>query len=174
MAFDFTRREHHLLAVTNFDSLLLQCKQHWRFADIEAQWHVRHAFFLENLFDLFRGLFEQTNFRPDGAAHSGITGKDVILSQPRTADSMMARRRAEVPDPRLPGTREQRISNQFVSRPFADDGAGDVADVVLVEAQHSSQTRLRQRFARSRQPVSMQAPELNAFLEIDLRRSRSL
>ena len=69
---------------------------------------------------------------------------------------------------------EQRIARQLVARPFADHGARDVADVVLVEAQQRAESRLRERRARAREPVVVQPAEVDALLEVDLRVARRL
>src|SRR6185369_14338380 len=61
------------------------------------------------------------------------------------------------------------IADQLVARPFADDGARDVADVVLVEAEHRAEAGGGERLARAREPVAVQAPEVDALLEVDLR-----
>ena len=82
MALDLASGEHHLLAIAHFDPFLLQRKQHRRLADIETERHVRHAFLLQDVFDLFGRLLEQPDFGTDGAAHAGISGEHVILVKP--------------------------------------------------------------------------------------------
>src|SRR2546423_1146742 len=127
MTFDFARSEHHLLAVTDFNAFLLQREQHSRLAYIETERHVGHAFLLEDVLDLLRCLFEQADLGPNGAAHSRIAGAHVVLVQPWAIDPVMARSGTEIPNPRVAGSGEQGISNQFVASPLADDGTGDVA-----------------------------------------------
>src|SRR5262245_6268395 len=87
---------------------------------------------------------------------------------------MMTRRRPEIPHPRFARSGKQAVSNKFIAGPFADDCARDVTDVVLVETEHRAEARLCQRFSGSRKPVSMQAPEVDALFEIDLRRTGRL
>ena len=53
---DFAGVEHHLLAVAHLNAFFLQREKHRRFANVEAERHVRHAFLLEDFFDLFGGL----------------------------------------------------------------------------------------------------------------------
>src|SRR5499433_2321894 len=83
-------------------------------------------------------------------------------------------RRAEAPHPGLPVAGEQAPARQLVARPLADDGAGDVADVVLVEDEERAQARARERLAHAAQAVRVQAPEVDALLEVDLHVAGSL
>src|SRR5437016_6047063 len=80
----------------------------------------------------------------------------------------MAGRRAEVPHPGLPVAGEERPARQLVACPFADHGARDVADVVLVEEEQASQTGAAQRLAHPAEAVGVEAPEVHALLEVDL------
>src|SRR5436853_1624014 len=80
----------------------------------------------------------------------------------------MAGRRAEVPHPGLPVAGEERPARQLVACPFADHGARDVADVVLVEEEQAPQTRAAQRLAHAAEAVGVEAPEVHALLEVDL------
>ena len=103
--------------------------------------------------------FEQADFRSDRAAHSGISGEDVILVQPGAIDPMMACGGTEIPDPWIAGSGQQAVSDQLVARPLADDGARNVTDVVLIEAQHRAETGLRQRLTRAGQTITVQTLE---------------
>src|SRR5262249_37949450 len=114
------------------------------------------------------------DLRTDRAAHAGISCAHVILVEPRTIDSMMARGRSEIPDPGFAGSREERVPNQLVASPFADDCARYVTDVVLVEAQHRAEARLRQRFTRPSQTITMQTLEIDALFKVHLRGSGRL
>src|SRR5436190_8125552 len=76
---------------------------------------------------------------------------------------------AEVPNPRLTRTGKQRVTDQLVASPLADDGAGDISNVVLIEAQDRAQIRLRQGFARACEAITMQTTEIDAFFEVHLR-----
>src|SRR5262245_34811862 len=81
---------------------------------------------------------------------------------------MMSRRRTEIPNPWFARSCKKTIADQFVTSPFADDRARDVTDVVLIEAQDRSITRIRQCLPGAGKPVSMEAAELDAFLKIHL------
>ena len=109
----------------------------------------------------------------DRAAQAEQPRAAVIVMQPGRVQAVMLRGRAEVPDVGVAVAGEQRIARQLVARPFADDGAGGVADVVLVEAQQRAEARVRQRGARAREAVIVQAAEVDAFLEVDLRCDRA-
>ena len=122
----------------------------------------------------FAACFEQADFGPDRAAHSGIAGEHMILVQPRAIDAVMARGGAEIPYPGVAGSRQQAIPDQLVAGPLADDGAGDVADVVLIETEHGAEAGLGQRLARACQPVAVQAAKVDALFEIHLSRAGRL
>src|SRR5205823_8394516 len=145
-----------------------------RLPHIEAERHIRHAFLLENLFNFFGRLLEQSDFRANGAAHSGITGKHMILVKPRTVDPVMTRGRAKIPNPGIAVSSQKTVPDQLVTSPFADDGARDIPDIVLIEAQHRAEARSSQRLPRAREPVTVKAAEVDAFFEVDLRRARGL
>jgi hypothetical protein len=82
--------------------------------------------------------------------------------------------RTEIPDVRIAVAGKQRVARQLVAGPLADDGAGDVADIVLIEAQQGTEPRSGQRRARACEPIIVQAAEIDPFLEVDLRVSRCL
>src|SRR6185503_18185668 len=63
----------------------------------------------------------------------------------------------------------ERIARELVARPLADHGARGIADVVLVEREQRAEARVRERGARAREAVLMQAAEIDALLEIHLR-----
>src|SRR5258708_33821322 len=86
----------------------------------------------------------------------------------------MPGRAAEIPDVRVAVAGEQRIARELVARPFADDGAGGIADVVLIEGEQRAEAGLRERSASARQAGVVQPPEIDALLEIDLRAARRL
>src|SRR5450432_1006373 len=81
---------------------------------------------------------------------------------------MMLGRGAEIPDVGIAVAGQERIARQLVARPLADDGAGGVADVVLVEREQRAETGIGERRACSRQAVVVQSTEVDALLEIDL------
>ena len=84
-------------------------------------------------------LAKQLAVAADRAAQAEQAGLAVVLAQPRRVEAMVLGGRAEVPDVRVAVAGEQRVARQLVARPFADHGAGGVADVVLVEAQQRAQ-----------------------------------
>src|SRR5260370_42257832 len=75
---------------------------------------------------------------------------------------------AEVPDPGLAVAGEQAPAGQLVARPLPDDGARDVADVVLVEEQERAESRLRERAAGAAEAVAVEAAEVHALLGVHL------
>src|SRR5262245_4174452 len=98
----------------------------------------------------------------------------MICRQPGRIQLMMARRGAEIPHKRFAIAGEQTPARQLVARPFADDGAGNVADVVLVEDEQRAQFRTAECSPRTCQPVFVQTPKVHALLEIDLYSARRL
>ena len=79
----------------------------------------------------------------------------------------MGRRRAEIPDMGISGIGQQRIAAHLVARPFADDGAADIADIVDVEAKDGAKIRFRQCLLGPPQAILMQAAEIHPLFEID-------
>src|SRR5262249_4634848 len=57
---------------------------------------------------------------------------------------------------------------------FADNGARNVPDIVLIETKHCAKAGLGQRLSRSGEPVAMEALEIHALFEVDLSRSGRL
>src|SRR3954468_23451623 len=86
----------------------------------------------------------------------------------------MARGAAEVPDIRIARAGEERIAGELVAGPFADHGAGGVADVVLVEAQQRAEAGMGERRAHARQAIVVQPAEVNPLLEVHLGATRRL
>src|SRR5215472_1375106 len=93
----------------------------------------------------------------------------MIVMQPRRVQPMMLRRGPEIPDIRITRAAEKRIARQLVARPFADHRAGDVADVVLIEAEQRAESGIGERGARPCETVIVQTPEVDTLLEVDLR-----
>src|SRR5260221_1688508 len=147
----------------------LQREEHSRLAHVEAERHLRHAFLHEDVLDFLRRRLEEPDLGADRSAHSGIAGVHVVVVEPGTVELVVARRRTEIPHPRVAVAGEQAIADELVARPFADHGARHVADVVLVEAQHRTEPGGRERLASARDPVAGQAAEVGALLEVDLR-----
>jgi len=67
----------------------------------------------------------------------------------------------------VPVSSEYRVS--LFACPLADDGARDVADVVLVEAEQRTQSGIRERGARARETIIVESAKVDTLLEIDLR-----
>src|SRR5437016_11530363 len=86
----------------------------------------------------------------------------------------MTRGGAEIPNPGVAVSGEQAVPDQLVASPLADDGARDIANVVLIETQHRAQAGFLQGLARPREAITMQPAELHTLFEIDLRRARRL
>ena len=84
----------------------------------------------------------------------------------------MRRRRPEIPQMWIVVAHQQRIAGDLVARPFADDRGGEIADVVVVEAQHRAEIGRGQRFLRAGQPVFMQPVEIDTLFKIDPRMPR--
>src|SRR5262249_59503275 len=127
------RLEHDLLAIAHLDAFLLEREEKRRLHHVETERHAGHALALQNRLDLACGLLEKSRRGWDGATHAHHARETVIGTEPRRVDPMVPRRRAEVPDPRLAVAGEQRVADELVAGPLADDGARDVAHVVLVE-----------------------------------------
>src|SRR5512134_2451230 len=81
----------------------------------------------------------------------------------------MLRGRAEIPDIRIAVARDQRVAQQLVARPLADDRARRVTNIVLVEGQQRAESATRERLAHARESVVVQPAEIDALLEVDLR-----
>src|SRR5438128_1323596 len=81
-------------------------------------------------------------------------------------------RAAEIPDVRVAVSGEPRIARELVARPFADNGARRIADIVLVEGKQRAHARPGEGGPHARQAVIVQPPEVYALLEIDLRVAR--
>ena len=96
------------------------------------------------------------------------------FGESRRVEPVVAGGGAEVPHPRLAVAGQQAPARELVARPFADDGAREIADVVLVEDEDGAQPRARQRLAGAAQPVGVQAAEIDALLEVHLHVAGSL
>jgi hypothetical protein len=73
---------------------------------------------------------------------------------------------------RLAVAGQHREAAHLVARPLADRGAGEIANVVVVEHQQRAELGLLQRLARASEPIPMQAAEIDALLEVDVHHSR--
>jgi hypothetical protein len=74
---------------------------------------------------------------------------------------------AEIPDDRLVVAGEKSEAAELVALPFADLGAGDVADVVDVEEEKRAALGVLQGLAGAGEPVGAQPVEIDPALEID-------
>src|SRR5439155_4835573 len=86
----------------------------------------------------------------------------------------MTRGGAEIPNPGVAVSGEQAVPDQLVARPLADDGARDIANVVLIDTQHRAQPGLAQRLTGPGQAITVQARKVDALVEIQLGRAGSL
>ena len=170
-ALDLPGVKHGLLSVKDRKARRLQGEQHRRFADIHANRHVGDPFLLEELFDFFGGLLEKARLFGNGAAQPQHARLAALRVQPGCEQPVMGRGRSEVPQVGLGVGGKERIAADLVARPFADHAAGDVADVVVVEAEHRAQAGISQRPTRSGDPVTPQPVEVDALLEVDAHRS---
>jgi hypothetical protein len=59
--------------------------------------------------------------------------------KPRAVEAMVTCGRTEVPNPRISRSGQKAVADQFVTSPLPDDGARDVADVVLIKTEHRAQ-----------------------------------
>jgi hypothetical protein len=157
------------LPVAHLDAGALQREEHRRFDHVDAQRHVADALGVEDRLDLLGRFAEQRQVAAGGAAQAQQPGAAMVGVQPRCVKLVMARGAAEIPDVRLAVAGEQRVAGELVAGPFADHGAGRVADVVLVERKQRPEPRVRQRGAHAREAVLVQPAEIDALLEIDLR-----
>src|SRR5262249_44311034 len=174
LALEHPRLEHHLLAVSDFDAELLQREEERRLDEVDAERHAGHAFGTQDVSDLFGGALEEPGFRGHRAAHTDHARERLTLGDLRRVEAMMARGRAEVPHPRLAVAPQQTTARELVARPFADDGAREIADVVLIEHEHGPEPRRRQRLTRAAETIRVQPPEVDTLLEVDLHVTRRL
>ncbi len=117
--------------------------------------------------DLLGVRLHQPDRRRHRAAHAEHAGAAIVRHQPVAVEAMVDRGRAEIPHDRLAVAGQQREAAELVALPFADLGAGDVADVVDVEEEQRATGRRFQRRAGTRQTVVAQAIEIDPALEID-------
>src|SRR5215813_255611 len=160
--------QHHLLAVAHLDAFLLEREEEGRLDHIDADGHVSHALLHEDLLDLSRRPLEKARRWRHRAPHADHARAAVIGEQPWRVEPMVPRRRAEVPHPRLAVAGEQRVADELVPCPLADDGAGDVTDVVLIEHEQGAQARAREGAAHPGQAIGVEPPEIHTLLEVHL------
>ena len=79
---------------------------------------------------------------------------------------------AEIPQMRVLIAHQHGVTRHLVARPFPDHGRGEIADIVVVEAQDRAEIGIRQRFLRPRQAVFVQPREIHPLFEIDRRMTR--
>src|SRR5262245_30352546 len=92
----------------------------------------------------------------------------MVFVEPRTIQPVMAGGGAEIPHPRVARAGKKAIPDQLVASPLADDGARNVADVVLIEAQDGAKPGVVERLPGTGQAIAMEPLEIDALLEIDL------
>jgi hypothetical protein len=112
-------------------------------------------------------LLHQSERRLHGAAQAEQAGFAVLRLQPGGVELVVDSGGAEVPQNRIALAREQGPARDLVALPLADLGRGQVADVVDVEYQQRAAFARFQRLLRAAEPVTVQAPVIDALLEID-------
>lgn len=80
--------------------------------------------------------------------------------------------RAKVPEIGVGITGEERVSANLVAAPLTDNATGQVTNIIVVEAQQSTQLRFLQRLLGARNSVLVQASEIYTFFEVDVSPAR--
>src|SRR5439155_6562809 len=124
--------------------------------EVDAERHPRDALGSQKMAKLRGGLLEGPRLGRHRAAHADDTRQRLPRRNLRRVATVVTRGRAEVPHPRLAVAGEQAPARELVARPFADDRAREIADVVLVEHEERAETRARQRLARAPEPIRVQ------------------
>src|SRR4051812_22736978 len=102
---DLAGIEHDLLAVSDGDPLVGECRRHRRLDDVHADGHVGDAFGPQDRRDLASGRAEEPGVWRDRPAQADHPGVDVLLAHPRAVQAMVLGRGSEVPDVRVAATR---------------------------------------------------------------------
>ena len=160
---DLARVEHRLLSVDDLDAFGLQRAQHRQLHEVDADRLVLDAVMDESLLDLLGeiGLHaEEGRQRP---LHGRDRRRDIVL-QPRRGDALGRWR--GVPKEGRAFDRAERVAHLLVACPFADMGAGDVADIVEIEAQHRAETGMADRLLGALQPVLKQPVVVDAAFPV--------
>ena len=165
--FQFARLQHHLLAVGDFQSRLLQFEHHRRLDDVDADRHLGDAGGFQERSHLLGVMLHQAEGRIDGAAQADKAGFAVLRLEPRRIEPVMDGGRAEIPKDRVLAADEQHPARELVARPFADLGRGDVADVVVVEQNQRAEFGSFERRLRAAEPIAVHAAIIDPLLEID-------
>src|SRR5918996_542730 len=125
------------------------------------------ALVVEDLLDLTRGAFWQAGGRCNGPLQSRVAAVGVLGVEPGTLLAMGLGGGAEVPDPRLARTREQRVALRLVPGPVPDVRTGHVSDVGRLETQHRAEVRVVQRLPGTFETVRTEAVEVDPLLPVD-------
>ena len=165
---DLARIQHHLLAVDRLDAGLLQRKPHAGLDQVDADRLAGDARFLEQAGDLLGVALHEAGRRRHGAAHAEHAGAEVLRRQPVAIEPVMHGGGAEVPLDRIVVAGQQREAAELVALPFADLGAGEIADVVDVEDQQRAEVGVLQRLLGAAEAIAVQPAEIDARLEVDV------
>src|SRR5262249_11029363 len=103
----------------------------------------------------------------DRAAQADESGPAVLRQKPGRVELVMHGRRAEVPQDRLAGTREQCPTRKLVALPFADLCGGDVANVVDVEDKERTEIGFCERLPYAGEAITGEPAVVDALLEVD-------
>ena len=166
---DHARLEHDLLAVAHLDAFLLEREEEGRLHHVDARSAFPPRPRATRMSLISRAARSKSpDFGDTAPAHADHAGQAMRGLEPGRVEAVMPGRRAEVPHPGLAVAGEEAVADELVARPLADHGAGDVADIVLVEDEEGAQPGAGQRLPRAPEPVGVQPPEVHALLEVHL------
>ena len=160
---DLAGVEHRLLAVDHLDAFLLQRAQHRQFHQVDADRFLVDAELHQHFLDLLGEVALDVQLQGKPALHGRDWRRDII-GDPRRGDALGRRR--WVPKHRLADHGTQGIAHELVARPFADMGAGDVADVVEVEREHGAEAGVADRRLCAPDPLLVQASVVDPLLPV--------
>ncbi|HWS68671.1 MAG TPA: hypothetical protein VN325_38370 [Steroidobacteraceae bacterium] len=87
---------------------------------------------------------------------------------------MMGGGGAEIPQMGLAVSGQYREAAEFIARPLADGSGGDIADVVVVEAQQGAEGGIADGLPGAAQTIAMETPKIGPLLEIYIHDSVSV
>src|SRR5579885_1536639 len=102
-----------------------------------------------------------------GAAHRRDARAEALRREPRREQLVVPRGGAEVPEDRVVAAQQQHEACVLVARPLADVRARDVADVVRVEEEESTELRRVEGGFRALEALTTEAREVDSLLPVD-------